>query len=43
MAQFYFFICAAATGDLDKIKTERRGFLEKWWDEVQADVKTRVG
>ena len=41
--KFYFFTRADASGDLDKIKTERRGFLEKWWDEVQTDVKTRVG
>jgi phosphoglucomutase len=41
--KFYFFTRADATGDLEKIKTERRGFLEKWWDEVQADVKKRVG
>ena len=41
--KFYFFTRADATGDLEKVKTERRGFLEKWWDEVQADVKARVG
>jgi phosphoglucomutase len=41
--KFYFFTRADATGDLEKIKTERRGFLEKWWDEVQTDVKARVG
>jgi phosphoglucomutase len=41
--KFYFFTRADASGDLEKIKTERRGFLEKWWDEVQTDVKARVG
>ncbi len=40
--KFYFFTRADATGDLEQIKTERRSFLDKWWDEVQADVKKRV-
>jgi phosphoglucomutase len=41
--KFYFFTRADASGDLDAVKKERRAFLEKWWDEVQADVKKRVG
>jgi phosphoglucomutase len=41
--KFYFFTRAAATGDLAAIKTQRRAFLDAWWDEVQADVKKRVG
>jgi phosphoglucomutase len=40
--KFYFFTRAAATGDLAAIKTERRAFLESWWNEVQEDVKKRV-
>ena len=41
--KFYFFTRADAVGDLDAIKTDRRAFLDRWWDEVQADVKKRVG
>ncbi len=41
--KFYFFTRAAATGDLEQVKAERRAFLEKWWEEVQTDVKKRVG
>lgn len=40
--KFYFFTRAAATGDLDVIKAERKAFLDRWWDEVQEDVKKRV-
>jgi phosphoglucomutase len=41
--KFYFFTRAEASGDLAAIKAGRRAFLEAWWDEVQADVKKRVG
>ena len=41
--KFYFFTRADASGDLAVIKTERRAFLDRWWDEVQVDVKQRVG
>jgi phosphoglucomutase len=41
--KFYFFTRADASDDLEAVKTERRAFLETWWDEVQADVKKRVG
>jgi phosphoglucomutase len=41
--KFYFFTNATVTGDLAAIKTERKAFLEKWWNEVQEDVKKRVG
>jgi phosphoglucomutase len=41
--KFYFFTRADVTGDLAAIKEERKAFLNKWWDEVQADVKKRVG
>jgi phosphoglucomutase len=40
--KFYFFTRADATGDLAAIKTERKAFLESWWNEVQEDVKKRV-
>ena len=40
--KFYFLTRADATGDLDAIKTERKAFLEAWWNEVQEDVKKRV-
>ena len=41
--KFYFLTCADAKGDLDAIKAERKAFLESWWNEVQEDVKRRVG
>jgi len=41
--KFYFFTRADATGNLAAIKTERKAFLEAWWNEVQEDVKKRVG
>ena len=41
--KFYFLTRADATGDLAAIKTERKAFLEAWWNEVQEDVKKRVG
>ncbi len=41
--KFYFFTRAAASGDLEAIKVERKAFLEAWWAEVQEDVKKRVG
>ena len=41
--KFYFFTHAEVTGDLAAIKTERKAFLENWWNEVQEDVKKRVG
>ena len=41
--KFYFFTRADASGDLAAIKAERKAFLESWWNEVQEDVKKRVG
>jgi phosphoglucomutase len=41
--KFYFFTRADVKGDLAAIKTERKALLEAWWDEVQEDVKKRVG
>jgi phosphoglucomutase len=41
--KFYFHARADAKGDLAAIKTERKAFLDRWWDEVQEDVKKRVG
>ena len=41
--KFYFFTRADASGDLATIKVERKAFLEAWWNEVQEDVKKRVG
>jgi len=41
--KFYFLTCADASDDLAAIKTERKAFLESWWNEVQEDVKKRVG
>jgi phosphoglucomutase len=42
--KFYFFTRADVHGqDLEAIKKERRAFLESWWNEVQEDVKRRVG
>ncbi len=41
--KFYFFTRADASGDLVAIKAERKAFLEAWWNEVQEDVKKRVG
>jgi phosphoglucomutase len=41
--KFYFFTRADASGDLAAIKAQRRAFLDAWWDEVQAEVKRRVG
>jgi len=40
--KFYFLTRADAKGDLAAIKTERKAFLESWWNEVQEDVKKRV-
>jgi len=40
---FYCFIRTEAKGDLATIKAERRAFLDSWWNEVQEDVKKRVG
>jgi phosphoglucomutase len=40
--KFYFLTRAEAKGDLAAIKTERKAFLDKWWAEVQEDVKKRV-
>jgi phosphoglucomutase len=40
--KFYFFTRADVTGDLAAIRTERKAFLESWWNEVQEDVKKRV-
>jgi phosphoglucomutase len=40
--KFYFFTRADASGDLTVIKTQRKAFLEAWWNEVQEDVKKRV-
>ncbi len=41
--KFYFFGRGEGSGDLEATKTERRAALDAWWDEVQADVKRRVG
>ncbi len=40
--KFYFFTRADAGGDLAAVKTQRRAFLDAWWNEVQEDVKKRV-
>jgi len=40
--KFYFFAQGAAGTDLDAVRTERRAFLDKWWEAVQADVKART-
>ncbi len=40
--KFYFLTRADAKGDLAAIKAERKAFLDRWWDEVQEDVKKRV-
>jgi phosphoglucomutase len=40
--KFYFHARADAKGDLAAIKEERKAFLDRWWDEVQEDVKKRV-
>ena len=40
--KFYFFTRAEVKGDLATLKTERKAFLDSWWDEVQEDVKKRV-
>ena len=43
--KFYFFGRANVPegSNLEEIKQERRAILDAWWDEVQADVKQRVG
>jgi len=40
--KFYFLTCADASGDLAAVKTQRKAFLDAWWNEVQEDVKKRV-
>jgi phosphoglucomutase len=40
--KFYFLTRADVTDDLEAIKTQRKAFLEAWWNEVQEDVKKRV-
>ena len=42
--KFYFLTRAdvGSESDLAAIKTERKAFLESWWNEVQEDVKKRV-
>jgi phosphoglucomutase len=40
--KFYFLTHADASGDLEAVKTERKAFLESWWNEVQEDVKKRI-
>jgi phosphoglucomutase len=40
--KFYFFTRADVTGELAAVKTQRRAFLDSWWNEVQEDVKKRV-
>jgi len=40
--KFYFLTRADASGDLAAVKTERKAFLDAWWNEVQDDVKKRV-
>ena len=41
--KFYFLTRADASGNLAAIKEQRKAFLEAWWNEVQEDVKKRVG
>jgi len=43
--KFYFLTRADAgsESDLAVIKEQRKAFLEAWWNEVQEDVKKRVG
>jgi phosphoglucomutase len=40
--KFYFLTRADVTGDLEEIKSQRKAFLDAWWNEVQDDVKKRV-
>jgi phosphoglucomutase len=40
--KFYFLTQAEVKGDLAAVKAERKEYLNKWWDEVQSDVKERV-
>ena len=42
--KFYFFTQGEAqeAGTLDQVKAERRALLDRWWDEVRADVERRV-
>ncbi|HZZ56510.1 MAG TPA: phospho-sugar mutase [Opitutaceae bacterium] len=41
--KFYFLTRADVFGNLDEVKKERKAFLDAWWNEVQEDVKKRVG
>jgi phosphoglucomutase len=41
--KFYFLTRADAKGDLAAIKEQRKALLDSWWNEVQEDVKKRVG
>jgi phosphoglucomutase len=41
--KFYFLTRADVGDDLDAVKQERKAFLDAWWNEVQDDVKKRVG
>jgi phosphoglucomutase len=41
--KFYFLTRADVGEDLDAVKKERKAFLDAWWNEVQDDVKKRVG
>ncbi len=41
--KFYFLTHAEAKGDLEAIKAQRQAFLDAWWNQVQVDVKKRVG
>jgi phosphoglucomutase len=41
--KFYFLTRADVLGNLDVVKSERKAFLDAWWNEVQEDVKKRVG
>lgn len=40
--KFYFFTQADASTDLAAVQKERKSYLNRWWDEVQADVNHRT-
>jgi phosphoglucomutase len=40
--KFYFFARAAVGTDLAATKAQTRSYLDRWWDEVQADVQRRI-
>ena len=41
--KFYFFAKAVVKGDLQAVKESCKLSLDSWWNEVQEDVKKRVG